>query len=83
MAFNEEQFEGRLADALRSLGPEAPASACFVMTEDGCGKVGIRIAEDSEVDHRQFLLVIMAACVEMLGDVDDEGHISSNWIKED
>lgn len=83
MSFNEEQFEGKLADALRSLGPEAPAAACFVMTEDGSGKVGIRVAEGLDVDHRQFLLVIMAACIEMLGDIDDDGKISSNWIKED
>jgi hypothetical protein len=83
MSFNEEQFEGKLADALKSLGPDAPASACFVMTADGNGKVAFRMAEGCEISHYQFLMAIMSSCVDMLSDVDEDGQITKNWVKED
>lgn len=83
MSFNEEQFEAKLADALRSLGDEAPIAACFVMTEDGNGKVAIRVAEGIDVEHKQFLMVIMSACIDMLSDLDEDGKIQSNWIREE
>lgn len=80
---NEEQFEGRIADAMRSLGPDVAATACFVMTKDGIGKVGIRVMGDDPELQKSFMLGVMSSCIDMLVDLQEDGNINTNWYKED
>lgn len=83
MPMNEEQFEGKIADAMRSLGPDAVATACFVLTRDGAGKVGIRVIGDDPEMQKSLLLGIMSSCLDMLVDLQTEGNINTHWYKED
>lgn len=82
MAMNDEQFEGKIADAMRSLGPDAVATACFVLVKDGTGKVGLRVMNESPEVQRSFLLGIMSSCIDMLLDIQIDGEIDSRWYKE-
>lgn len=82
MSINEEQFEGKIADAMRSLGPDAVATACFVLTKDGNGKVGFRVMGESPELQQGFILGIMSSCLEMLIDIQTTGEVDTPWYKE-
>lgn len=83
MPMNEEQFEGKIADAMRSLGPDAVATACFVMTRDGVGKVGIRVLGDDPELQKSFMMGVMSSCMDMIMDLETDGKIDTYWYKED